>query len=105
MNIVSLKFSPIFCPKLGKDQKKGPCRNFACYSMLIMLSWRPKGGAMAQCPSPLNTLLIILRFKEILLEIGFIEEMRTTEVIIKEVSLTLFNNYSPCLRKYNLNED
>ena len=28
----------------------GPCRNFAYYSMLIIQSWQPKGGAMAQCP-------------------------------------------------------
>ena len=32
----------------------GACRNFVYYSMLILRSWRPKGGAMAQC-SPLNT--------------------------------------------------
>ena len=24
--------------------KGGPCRNFAYYSMLIILSWQPKGG-------------------------------------------------------------
>ena len=28
--------------------KGGACRNFAYYSMLIILSWRPKGRAMAQ---------------------------------------------------------
>ena len=39
--------------------KGGPCHNFAYYYMLIILSWRPKGGwAMAQCP-PLNTPLLI----------------------------------------------
>ena len=61
----SLKFSPIFWPKLGAGQKqrssptfcvlkasaqrtkRGPCRNFAYYSMLIILSWRPKGRGMA----------------------------------------------------------
>ena len=59
----SLKFGPVFGPKLGAGQKqrssptvcvlkpsaqvtkRGPCRNFASYSMLIILSWRPKGGA------------------------------------------------------------
>ena len=64
----SLKFSSVFGPKLGEDQKiknkrssprfcpfvysnflpklqrVGPCRNFAYYSMLLILSWRPKGG-------------------------------------------------------------
>ena len=29
MNIVSLKFSPIFCPKLGEDQKKGSSLKFS----------------------------------------------------------------------------
>ena len=68
----SLKFSPVFGPKLGEDQEKrssptvsvlkpsaqitrgkgGPCHNFAYYSMLIILFRRPKGGAMAQWPSP-----------------------------------------------------
>ena len=79
----SLKFSLFFCPKLGKDQKKrslptfcplvrsdflpklqwggGACRNFAYCSMLIILSWRPKGRAMAQCP-PLNTPLLLRLF-------------------------------------------
>ena len=28
----------------------GQCRNFAYYFMLIIRSWQPKGGAMAQCP-------------------------------------------------------
>ena len=89
----SLKFSPVFGPKLGEDQKKeiglhsslvrflarkniftrfcplvcsyflpnlqkvgggggggGACRNFAYYSMLIILSWRPKGGALHHAP-------------------------------------------------------
>ena len=59
----SLKFSAVFDPKLGAGQKqrsspticalnpsvqvkKGgvPCHNFAYYSTLIILSWRPKGG-------------------------------------------------------------
>ena len=35
-----------FCP----TYKGGPCRIFAYYYMLIILSWRPKGGAMAQLP-------------------------------------------------------
>ena len=68
----SLKISPLFAPKLREDQKKGlypdsvflcaqtfspsykggACRNFAYYSMLIILSWRPKGGAMAPCLPP-----------------------------------------------------
>ena len=57
-----LKFSPVFGPKLHESQKKGlcppflcsnplpklqkegPCRNFAYYFMLIILSWRPKKG-------------------------------------------------------------
>ena len=72
----SLKFSLFFCPKLGKDQKKGlyphsvrlcaqtfcpsykgggACRNFAYCSMLIILPWRPKGRAMTQCPPPKYT--------------------------------------------------
>ena len=69
-NRSSLKFSPVFCPKLSACQKQmssptlcvlkataqltngRPCRNFAYYSMLIILSWRPKGGAMAQWPPP-----------------------------------------------------
>ena len=38
--------------------KDGPCRNFAYYFMLIILSWRPKAGAMAQWPT-LNTPLLI----------------------------------------------
>ena len=68
----SLKFNLVFNPKLGECQKKGlrppfvrsnllpksqrggPCRNFAYYSIQITLSWRPKGGAMATCPT-LNT--------------------------------------------------
>ena len=85
----SLKFSPVFGPRLGEDQKKnrsslkcspvfgqkknvfahrfcaqtfcqsykgggGACHNFAYHSMLIILSWRPKGGANA----PPNTLLV-----------------------------------------------
>ena len=60
----SLKFSPVFGPKLGEGLNKrssptvcelkpfaqvtrggGPCRNFAYYSMLITLSWLPKGGS------------------------------------------------------------
>ena len=68
----SLKFGPVFGPKLGGGQKKGlrppflcsnpllklqrgeTCCNFAYYSMLIILSWRPKDPL---CP-PLNTPLI-----------------------------------------------
>ena len=37
---------------LPKLQNGGPCRNFAYYSMQIILFWRPKGGAMAQWPPP-----------------------------------------------------
>ena len=78
----SLKFKPIFCPKFDENQSKkryslkfrqkkglrppflcsnllpklqreGASHNFAFYSMLIILSWQPKGeGAMAQCPFP-----------------------------------------------------
>ena len=57
----TLKFSPVF------DQKKvfthsfntqtfcpSSCQNFAYYSMLIILSWRPKGGGHGPMP-PLNT--------------------------------------------------
>ena len=82
----SLKFSSVFGPKLGEDQKiknkrssprfcpfvysnflpklqrVGPCRNFAYYSMLLILSWRPKGGGgMAPCSPQLNTLLCVGR--------------------------------------------
>ena len=47
---------PFVCSNLlPKVQRGGACRNFAYYSMLIILSWRPKGVAMAQCPPPLNT--------------------------------------------------
>ena len=36
---------PFVCSKLlGKLQEGGACRNFAYYSMLIILSWWPKGG-------------------------------------------------------------
>ena len=38
--------------------KRGACRNFAYYSMLIILSWQPQWGAMAQCPH-LNTPLVV----------------------------------------------
>ena len=64
----SLEFSPIFCPKLKiiclkhhrlyvlkpslQLTKEGPCRNFAYYSMLNILSWRPKRGGPWH---PLNT--------------------------------------------------
>ena len=58
----SLKFSPIFGPKLGAGQKgfclpfvssnlllelqrEWPCRNFAYYSMILILPWWPKGGS------------------------------------------------------------
>ena len=47
-----------FCPSY-KGGGGGACRNFAYYSMLIILSWQPKGGAMAQWP-PLKTLLIAI---------------------------------------------
>ena len=30
----------------------GACHNFAYHSMLNILSWRPKGRGMAQCPFP-----------------------------------------------------
>ena len=64
----SLKFGPVFGPKLGEDQKKGlrpsfqcsnplpklqrgdPCRDFAYHSLLLILSWRPKGGAWPNGP-------------------------------------------------------
>ena len=71
----SLKISPVFGPKLGEDQKNKkkaglypdsvllcaqtfcpsynggrPCRNSAYYSMLIILSWRPKRGAWHHGP-------------------------------------------------------
>ena len=37
---------PFVCSKLLLNlQRRGPCRNFAYYSMLIILSWRPKGGS------------------------------------------------------------
>ena len=69
----------VFGLKLGEDQKKvftqilsvnvlklsaqitkvgGPCRNFAYYYMLIILSWRPKGGSHGTMP-PLNTPLAV----------------------------------------------
>ena len=35
------------------------CYNFAYFSMLIILSWRPKGEAMAQCPLLLLPCLVI----------------------------------------------
>ena len=38
-----------FLPKL---QRGVLCRNFASYSMLFILSWWPKEGAMAQHPPP-----------------------------------------------------
>ena len=67
----SLRFNPIFGPKFGEDQKKnkssvrfcpfvrsnfvpnlqrGACRTFAYLSMLIILFWRPKGGAWHHAP-------------------------------------------------------
>ena len=33
-------------------QRRGACRNIAYYSMLIILSLGPKGGAWPQCPPP-----------------------------------------------------
>ena len=68
----SLKFSPVFDPKLGAAQKQkvfahrlcaqtfgpsykgegGACHNFAYYSMLIILSWRPKGWGHGPMPIP-----------------------------------------------------
>ena len=30
----------------------GACHSFAYFSLLYILSWRPKGGAMAQCSQP-----------------------------------------------------
>ena len=67
-NRSSLRFSPVFGPKLGESPKKrssptvcalkpstrvkkgGPCLNFAYYSMHIILSWRPKGGGHGPNP-------------------------------------------------------
>ena len=64
----SLKFSPIFFLKFGAGQKQmsssticvlkafaqvtkgGPCRDFAYYSMLIILSRQPKGGGHGPMP-------------------------------------------------------
>ena len=45
---------PFVSSKLAQVTKAQFC---TYYSMLIILSWRPKGGAMAQWPPPLNTLL------------------------------------------------
>ena len=48
--------SPRFCPLVcsnfqPKLQRGGPCCNFAYYSMLIILFWRPKGhGTMLPPP-------------------------------------------------------
>ena len=52
---------PFVCSNLLPNLQKGgePCRNFAYYSMQIILSWRPEEGAMAQCP-PLNTAVGIM---------------------------------------------
>ena len=48
-----------FCPFLSSNfLPKLPCHNFAYYSMLIILSWRPKGEGHGTIP-PLNTPLII----------------------------------------------
>ena len=46
------RFCPFVCSNfLPKLQRGRPCCNFAYYSMLIILPWRPKGGgAMAPCP-------------------------------------------------------
>ena len=49
---------------------------------------------------PMHVLKLILRFKEILLKIGFIEEMRTTSGN-KEVLQIFLPNF-PYSRKYNL---
>ena len=67
--VVSLKFSPVFGTKLGEGQiqrsdllpnlqRGGACHNFAYYSMLIILSWRPKGGRPWPNVHPLNTPLL-----------------------------------------------
>ena len=49
------RFSPFVCSNfLSKLQRRWPCRNFAYYSMLIILSWRPKGGAWHHSPLPLK---------------------------------------------------
>ena len=41
----SLRICPFFFSNfLPWLQRRGSCRNFAFYSMLIILSWRPKGG-------------------------------------------------------------
>ena len=77
--ISPLRISPFSCPKLGEDRKKkvisqilsvfvlklsvqitnrGACRNFAYYSMLIILYWRPKGSGHGTM-SPLNTPLVL----------------------------------------------
>ena len=42
---------PFVCSNLlSKFHRGGPCGNFAYYSMLIVLSWRPKGGAWPNAP-------------------------------------------------------
>ena len=47
------RFCPFVCSNfLPKLKRSWPCRNFAYYFMLIILSWRPKGGAMAPWPPP-----------------------------------------------------
>ena len=41
---------PFVCSNLLPKFQKGACRNFAYYSMPIMLSWRPKGGPWPNAP-------------------------------------------------------
>ena len=51
-NRSSVRFCPLLCSNfLPKLQRGESWRNFTCYSLLIILYWRPKGGAaMAPCP-------------------------------------------------------
>ena len=79
----SLKYSPVFAQNWVKAKNKGlrlpfvcsnllpelqkgggPCRNFAYYSMLIILTWRPKGGGHGPMP-PLNTPLNEVIYKHV----------------------------------------
>ena len=41
-------------------QRGGPCLNFAHFTMQFCNPSDPKGGAMAQCPPPLNTPLLLV---------------------------------------------
>ena len=48
-----LRFCPFLCSNfLPKLQRRGPCRNFAYYSMLIILYWRLIGGGHGTVPPP-----------------------------------------------------